>query len=502
MDWRTDDPLATEALDDDACYAALLARDTRFDGQFFTAVRTTGIFCRPICPARTPARRNVSFFRSAAAAQEAGFRPCLRCRPERAPGLNPMLFSEGLFRAALTRVNDGALDRQSADELADDLGITSRHLRRLFQDHLGTSPIAVATMRRALLAKQLLDDNDLPLTRIAFAAGFSSVRRFNDVMRAVYRDAPSMLRRLGDAAAGVGSGDATSAGAPIVAHVAYRSPYAWEHVLQFLSDRAFPGIESVGDGVYRRVFAAGDGIHADAIAVEHAPQRRALRVTGWLRDVRRLSDLLADVRRVFDVDADTVAIESHLRRDPAIAPAVRIEGLRVPGAWNDFEMAVRAVLGQRVTVKAATTLAARLIDRHGGSLDNRALPPGFAALNRTFPAPAGLAEADFRGIAGTRVQSEALRVLAARFVADPHLLKRGPDALAGIGGLGGWTRQYIAMRAGRDPDAFVEGDVAVLNAARDLWNCGGHAELNRSADLWRPWRAYAVMHLWHSSSGD
>jgi AraC family transcriptional regulator of adaptative response / DNA-3-methyladenine glycosylase II len=479
-------------LDAEACYAAVCARDGRFDGQFFTAVRTTGIFCRPICTAKTPARRNVDFYRTAAAAQEAGFRPCLRCRPERAPNLNPMLFSQALFKHALAAVHDGALDVQSVDDLAGQLGVTERHLRRLFEQHLGASPVAVATMRRALLAKQLLDENDMPLTQVAFAAGFNSVRRFNEVMRRVYRDAPSILRRLARENSG-----AYAANQGIVLYLPYRAPLAWDALAGYLGRRAIGGVEAVQEGVYRRVWRSPAGA-CNAVAVAHAPERHAVRVTAWLDDARALSGVMARVRRLFDLDTDTEAVQARLCADERLAPVVRrCPGLRVPGAWDGFELAVRAILGQQISVAAASTLARRLAERHGSPLPAATLPAAFAGLERAFPEPAALAAAELQSIGLTAARARNLAAFAAAVAARPAVLDSVEELLA-LPGIGPWTAQYVAMRAHRDPNAFPGTDLGVRKAIARLYGVERPADIEAVAQSWAPWRAYAVLHCWTS----
>lgn len=482
---------ANAELDPDSCYAALQARDRRFDGQFFTAVRTTGIFCRPICPATTPQRKNVSFFRSAAAALEAGYRPCLRCRPERAPGLNPMLFSEVLFQQALTAVNLGALDDQSAATLAARLGISERHLRRLFEKHLGTSPIAVAGMRRALLAKQLLEGNDLPLAQVAYAAGFSSVRRFNHVMRSVYQDAPSLLRRLAREQGPAPTGQA------IRLHVPYRAPLAWDSLTAFLGKRAIAGVEAVTNGIYRRVWQSRSG-QTNAIEVAHSPERFALSVTLWLDQVDELPATLGKVRHLFDVDTDTLAVETRLGADWRFAQVVaRRPGLRVPGAWDGFELAVRAILGQQISVAAACTLAGRLVTHHGKPLATKHLPREFAGLGYAFPNAQALAGLDLGTSGLTATRARYLKGLAQEVAADPCIIEN-PQALLELAGIGPWTAQYIAMRAQRDPNAFPATDLGVRKAVQRVFGIASQKELELLADTWAPWRAYAVMHCWES----
>jgi AraC family transcriptional regulator of adaptative response / DNA-3-methyladenine glycosylase II len=458
----------TTRLDDDARYRAVRARDARFDGLFFTAVRTTGIFCRPVCPARTPARPNVEFFPSAAAARAAGYRPCLRCRPEVAPDRPLAQGTSATVRRALRLIEDGALDASSVDALAERLGVTGRHLRRLFEEHLGAGPHAVASTRRALFAKALVTDTSLPLTEIAFAAGFTSLRRFNQAMLDTYGRPPRELRRRVDAA-GAGSG--------VTLRFAYRPPFAFASLLGFLGARAIPGLERVEGARYVRELDGG------RVAIEDDPSRGSLVARIELAGTRGLRDAAESVRAVFDVRANLREIEAHLARSARLAPlARRCRGVRVPGAWDGFELAVRAILGQQVTVKGATTIAGRLVARFG--------PPRAEVL----------ADADLSAIGLTRARAETIRALA-RAVCDGRVsLERGAptDALeaafAAIPGLGPWTAGYVAMRALGDPDAFPTGDLALVRAA----GAPSARALGELAEAWRPWRAYAAMWLWES----
>ena len=347
-------------LDHDACYRAIVQRDARFDGRFFTGVKTTGIYCRPVCPARTPHSRNVVFFPTAAAAQEAGFRPCLRCRPETAPDLGAWRGTSNTVSRALNLIELGALDEDDVDTLAGRLGLGERQLRRLFRQHLGASPVAVAQTRRILLAKQLIHETRLPMAEIAFASGFGSVRRFNETFLALFGRPPSELRRA--------SGPDCPAGpqGEIVLLLRYHPPYDWAAMLEFLRRRAIAGVESVGADCYARAVEL-NGVHG-TVAVQRGAGN-ALRATVRFPKLSALPTIIARLRRVFDLAADPVAITAHLAKDPALAPLVKARpGLRVAGAWDGFELAIRAVLGQQITVAAAATLAARLVASHGQRL--------------------------------------------------------------------------------------------------------------------------------------
>jgi len=478
-------------LDAGRCYRALSTRDRRFDGRFFTGVRTTGIYCRPICPARTPRPENVLFFACAAAAEAAGFRACLRCRPEAAPGTPAWAGSSAVVARALRLIGEGALDGNDLPEFAVRLGVGERQLTRLFSTHLGVAPGVVARTRRTELARRLLDETDLPVSEIALAAGFSSLRQFNHAMRQRFGEAPTALR------ARRGRARASGPGAPLMLRLPYRPPFEAAALLAFLCARAIPGVEQVDAVAYRRTIRVG---HA-AGWFELRPVRGAphveLRVALPVLD--GLPVLVARARRVFDLDADPLLIAALLRRSPALARRVMLRpGLRVPGAWDPFEMTVRAVLGQQVSVRAATTLAGRLVARFGERLAENA-PAG---LTHLFPRPEALAEADLAQIGLPRGRAEALRALAARVGAGALALDtaRGQDeltaALTALPGIGPWTAQYVALRACGEPDAFPASD---LGLRRGL--AGGGAPVStqallREAEAWRPWRAYAAIHLW------
>lgn len=482
-------------MDDDACYRAIETRDRRFDGHLFVAVRTTGIYCRPFCPAPTPKRKNVRFFATAAAAQAAGFRPCLRCRPETAPELALWRGGSNTVSRALGLIEQGALDASNVEALATRLGLGERQLRRLFRRYLGASPISIAQTRRILLAKQLIQDTRLPMTEVALAAGFGSVRRFNETFLELYKRPPKELRRTG-----VAEEPAAAAGG-VAVRLGYRPPYDWDAMLSFLRARAIPGIETVSGGSYARTIAIGDA--RGVLTVEPAAEN-CLKATVRCADLRSLPAIIARVRRVFDLAADPVAIGAHLGQDPVLAPLVAARpGLRVPGAWDGFELAVRAVLGQQITVSAATKLAGKLVLAFGEPIADPAVRE--LGLTHVFPTPRQLVRADLAVIGMPNARRVALASLAAAAVADPLIfgprrsLEEAVAQLRSIVGIGEWTAQYIAMRELREPDAFPAADIGLLRAMRD-----GHgvrltsAALLARAEQWRPWRAYAALHLWAS----
>ncbi len=482
-------------LDRDACYRAIQARDARFDGRLFTGVRTTGIYCRPICPARTPKLENVVFFSCAAAAQEAGFRACLRCRPELSPDLAVWRGTSSTVSRALALIADGALDGDEADvdSLALRLGIGERQLRRLFTKHLGASPIAVAQTRRVLFAKQLIHETRMSMVDVAMAAGFGSVRRFNETFRRLYGRPPSALRR--DLSRGMAA-LAERPGTTLL--LSYAPPYDWPAMIDFLAARAIPGIESVEPERYRRtVDLDGD---CGTIEVTPAAGRPALVATIRFPNVRALPTIVARIRRVFDLAADVSVIATQLGEDACLAPLVSARpGLRVPGAWDGFELAVRAVLGQQITVVAARRLAGKLVAMHGEPLK----PAVDHELTTVFPTPERLARADLSKLGMPRARVHTLSLLAMAAANDSRLfdcnqeLDAAVARLKAVPGIGEWTAQYIAMRALREPDAFPADDVGLLRAMADA---GGirptPAALVAYAETWRPWRAYAAQHLW------
>jgi AraC family transcriptional regulator of adaptative response / DNA-3-methyladenine glycosylase II len=497
-------------LDFDSCYRAVTSRDSRFDGRFFTGVTSTGIYCRPICPARTPARRNVRFFPAAAAAEGAGFRPCKRCRPEASPGSPDWDVRGDLIGRALRLIDDGLVDEQGVRGLARRLAVTERHLHRLFVAELGAPPLAVARNRRLQLARRLLTETAIPVTDVAFASGFGSVRQFNASMRESYGQAPSELR-------GVGHG--TGRPAALELRLAVRSPYDHGALLAFLAARAIPGVEEVTAGRYVRTVAAPggtavpDGAHAMTIELIPAGDHVLLRAGG--PGPRGVAPLVARCRRLFDLDADPWAVRDVLARDPLLAPLVDAHpGLRMPGAFDGFELAIRAVLGQQISVAAASTLAGRLVARCGTPLPETGEDGGPSHL---FPTAAQVAAADLSGLGLTGARRRTLEALAGAVAAGEIDLDGGADPaetadrLLALPGVGPWTVSYIAMRALGDPDALPVADLALRRAFAALAPAGRNPARRNPADQnpagqsladraedWRPWRAYAAMHLWTS----
>jgi len=483
----------------EACYRALLTRDARFDGRFFIAVRTTGIYCRPICPARTPELVNIIFMPTAAAAQRAGFRPCLRCRPETSPDIGAWHGTSSTVSRALALIAGGALNDGDVDELAGRLGMGERQLRRLFQKHLGASPNVVAQTRRSLFAKQLITDTELPMAEVALASGFGSVRRFNDTFRTLYGRAPRTLRH--------GGADGGAVNSAVTLTLPYKSPYDWPAMVGLLAARAIPGVEHVRPGLYARTISIGEA-HG-TLTVRPAAQRQgphALAATIRFPDITALPIIVERIRRIFDLGADPALIASHLSADPQLAPLVAARpGLRVPGAWDGFELAVRGILGQQITVAAATRLAGKLAAAFGTPL-----PPGdpdTAELRVVFPGPDRLAAINLAGVLGMPgARAGAITGLAKAAVADSRLFETGPgleDAIArlkALSGIGEWTAQYIAMRALREPDAFPAADVGLLRALATAAGRPTPAALLARAEAWRPWRAYAALHLWTSGT--
>ena len=480
-------------LEHDACYRAVKLRDARFDGRFFTAVKTTGIYCRPICPARTPLSKNVTFFPTAAAAQEAGFRPCLRCRPETAPDMGAWRGTSNTVSRGLALIELGALDDADVDTLATRLGLGERQLRRLFRTHLGASPIAVAQTRRILLAKQLLHETRLPMTEVAFASGFGSIRRFNETFQDLYGRPPSELRRLGGAEISAAEQGEFSL------LLRYQPPYDWHAMLGFLAARAIPGVERVTADSYARTFSL-DGIEG-IVTVRPAPGN-ALRAHIRTTKLIILPGIIARLRRVFDLAADPLAISAHLATDPQLAKLVsKRPGLRVPGAWDGFELSMRAVLGQQITVPGAVRLAARLVASYGAPL---ATPED--DLTHIFPLPAVVAKAKLATLGMPASRAATLSAVAAAVAADPDLLgvhinlEDAIKRLRAIRGVGEWTAQYIALRQLREPDAFPAADIGLLRAFADAdGKRPVPEELLAQAEKWRPWRAYAAQHLWTSA---
>ena len=483
-------------IDPHAAYQALVARDPRFDGVFFVGVTSTGIYCRPICPAKTPRRENCRFHASAEAAEKAGFRPCLRCRPELAPGQAPVDHAHRVVHLLVQRMGEGLLDDGAGlEEIAAQFGLSSRQLRRIVQQELGVSPIELLQTRRLLLAKQLLTETRLPVTEIAFASGFSSLRRFNDAFRSQYRMPPTRLRRqAAEPGAKVGASGTSTL------RLSYRPPYDWAEILEFLRGRLIKGVEVVADGGYGRTVRLGQ--HTGWIRVTHAPEKNALLVEFSPALTPVLPTLLGRLRHLFDLAARPDLIAAHLAKDRRLKASLqRNPGLRVPGAFDGFEAAIRAILGQQITVQAATTLSGRLAEAFGEPF---ATP--FPELTRLAPRAESLAKARAGAIARLglpRARAKSIIGLARAFQAGSLVLEPGADPAAAIArlqslpGIGPWTAHYIAMRALRWPDAFPTGDIAVLN------NLGGVTakRAEAMAEAWRPWRSYAVLHIWRNLAG-
>ncbi|MGH7042591.1 MAG: AlkA N-terminal domain-containing protein [Acetobacteraceae bacterium] len=484
-------------LDRAACYRALLTRDARFDGQFFTAVRTTGIYCRPICPARPPKLENIVFLPSAAAAQEAGFRPCLRCRPETSPDIAAWHGTASTVSRAVALIAAGALNEDGINGLAARVGMGERQLRRLFQKHLGASPGAVAQARRLLFAKQLITDTQLSMADVALAAGFGSVRRFNDTFRRLWGRAPRTLRRC----------DATmeATRSAVTLTLPYKPPYDWPAMVGFLAARAIPGVEQVRPDLYARTISLG-GVHG-TIAVRPTDQRgkaHALVATIRFPAVTALPTIVERIRRVFDLGADPTIIAGHLSADPLLARLVAMRpGLRVPGAWDGFELAIRGILGQQITVGAATRLAGKLVAAFGIPVP----PPegSVADLCYVFPPPERLVGTDLAAVLGMpRARAAAILSVAAAVMANPRIFDPGQGLdhavarLRTLPGIGEWTAQYVVMRALHEPDAFPAADIGLLRALATAEGRPDPSELLARAVAWRPWRAYAALHLWTS----
>ncbi len=484
-------------MDDKACYAAMQAHDARFDGRFFCGVSSTGIYCRPICRVKLPKEENCTFFVSAAAAEAAGYRPCLKCRPELAPGLAPVDSAPRLARSAAYIMEEDSLSSRSISELAAMLGITDRHLRRVFFAEYGVSPVQYLQTRRLLLAKSLLTDTRLSITDAAMAAGFRSIRRFNDLFRKHYRLAPGELRKNGNSVEGNHDG--------ITLSLAYRPPYAWDNFLYFLAVRAVPGVESVAGGVYRRTVAVekGEAIHYGWISVANRPARNSLSITLASTLLPVLSRVLARIRLLFDLDCSPENVSEKLAAMNDLAPGILVPGTRVPGCFDPFEMAVRAILGQQVTVKAAGTLAMRLVNLLGERVDTP-----FGGLSLAFPDPNKICALEHPienhlgplGITGARARS--ILALAKALATGSLTLSPGanPDEvmeqLQELPGFGPWTVQYVAMRALGWPDAFPHADCGIKKA---LSGRPAHEILALSQD-WSPWRSYATISLWNSLS--
>jgi AraC family transcriptional regulator, regulatory protein of adaptative response / DNA-3-methyladenine glycosylase II len=471
-------------LDLQVCSRARLSRDPRFDGKFFIGVRGSRVYCRSICPAPTAKEENCRYFATAAAAAEAGYRPCLRCRPECSPGTPAWLGTSNTVSRALRLISESGLEDGGVEGLADRLGVGSRHLRRLFLQHLGAAPIAVAQTRRLHFAKKLIDETSLPMNQIAVASGFGCVRRFNAGILKAFHRTPTQIRHLARQ-------KTLEPENQYVFRLQFRPPYNWKGMLDFLEARATPGVEAVELGMYRRSIAWGGS--NGFMEVSHDGNQDALTVRVQFSNPRALFFIIERIRAMFDLNADWGAMLRTLSADSELARRIESNpGLRVPGCWNGFELAVRAILGQQITVRGATTLAGRLVEKFGQRIC------GLGSLTRLFPLPDALVDAKLETIGLPSARAETIRTFA-RAVAGGQVRFDGivdfeafRNRLCEIAGIGAWTANYVAMRALGEPDAFPSTDIGLMRAMR----MSSARELERRAEIWRPWRAYAAMYLW------
>lgn len=484
--------LAQQGLDPESCYRAVKSRDRRFDGVFYTAVRTTGIYCRPSCPARTPHFDNVTFHPSAASAQAAGYRACKRCLPDATPGSPDWDVAATAAGRAMRLIADGVVDREGVDGLARRVGYTPRHLTRILTGELGAGPLALARARRAQTARVLIETTELTYADVAFASGFSSVRQFNDTIREVYASSPTDLRgrRGGRPATGT-----------VTMRLGVRTPFAGRALLDFLAYHLVPGVEVAGDGWYARTLSLPHGpgtVRVELHDLPLTPDVAFVSASFELSDLRDTAAAVERTRRLLDADCDPVAVTDHFLGDPLIGPlARRHPGLRVPGQVDGDETAVRAVVGQQVSVAGACTVTGRIVARHG-----RPMTSSIPGLTHLFPDAATLAGVDPGSLPMPRARGSALAALAGALADGTVALDRGPDrdavrdALLAIPGIGPWTADYVALRALAHPDVFLPTDVGVRNALVGL----GHdpSGIGPAQEAWRPWRSYALLHLWNT----
>jgi len=474
-------------LDLQVCSRARLSRDPRFDGKFYIGVIGSRVYCRPICPAPTAKEKNCRYFPSAAAAAEAGFRPCLRCRPESCPGTPAWMGTSSTVSRALRLIDESGLE-DGVETLAERLGVGSRHLRRLFVRHLGATPIAVAQTRRLHFAKKLIDETQLPMSEVALASGFGSIRRFNAGIRKVYHRTPTQIRRLARQ-------KVEQPGHQYLFRLHFRPPYHWQGMLDFLAVRATPGVEAADGAAYRRTISTNG--YEGYFEVSPARDCDAIQVRIEFPDPRSLFYIVERIRAMFDLNADWTALMKALGGDPLLAGVMRSDpGLRVPGSWNGFELAVRAILGQQVTVKGATSLAGRIAIAYGKPFRG----PG--GLSHIFPTPQVIGKAKLESVGLTRARADTIRSLALA-VAKGEIrfegvvnLEKFLQRLCEIPGIGRWTAQYVAMRALGEPDAFPSSDLGLLKAL----SLSSSREAEKRSKPWRPWRAYAAMYLWRTGT--
>jgi AraC family transcriptional regulator, regulatory protein of adaptative response / DNA-3-methyladenine glycosylase II len=487
LDWACED--SSVNLDFDFCYRALKSRDARFDGSFFAGVTSTGIYCRPSCPARSVKRENVRFFPTAAAAQGAGFRACKRCRPDASPGSPEWDVRADLVGRAMRLIADGVVDREGVEGLARRLHVSPRHLQRQLVAEVGAGAQALARAQRAQTARVLIETTDLSFTNVAFGAGFASVRQFNDTIRSVFATTPTELRRKN-------AKRESSTPGTMSLRLPYRPPLDVVGLLAFLGARSIPGIESFDGDVYRRTLR----LPTSEAIVELSAERDHVRCVLQLGDVRDLGPAVRRCRQLLDLDADPVAIDETLGADRLLGRVVRANpGRRLPGSVDGFELAVRAVLGQQVSVAGARTLAGRLVRRFG-----KPLTAPQNELTHVFPEPSALAEADLTELGLPTSRQTTITALAATVASGDLTLDRGADRaevaarLLSLRGIGPWTASYVAMRALGDPDAFLPSDLGVRRALEKLGRPGDPRSAENLADRWRPWRSYATQYLWAS----
>lgn len=498
-------------LDAESCYRAVKSRDRRFDGMFYTAVRTTGIYCRPSCPARTPGYANVTFHVSPASAQAAGYRACKRCLPDATPGSPDWDVAADVAGRAMRLIADGVVDREGVEGLARRVGYTSRHLSRVLTTELGAGPLALARARRAQTARVLIETTELGYADVAFAAGFSSVRQFNDTVREVYAASPTDLRGRGgfrgfrgfrgERGARGGRRTEEPTMGTVEMRLAVRTPFAGRALLAFLAYHLVEGVEVAGAGWYARTLDLPHGpgtVRLDIADALQEGQTAFVRATFALSDLRDTSAAVERARRLLDADCDPIAVDDAFVGDPVIGPLVRAcPGLRLPGQVDGDETAVRTVIGQQVSVTGARTVTARIVAAHGRVVDTPV--PG---LTHLFPTAAALADADPETLPMPRARGRALVGLCAALGAGDVVLDRGTDrdavreAMVALRGIGPWTADYVAMRALAHPDVFLPTDIGVRNSLTRL----GHdpAAVLTHVDDWRPWRSYALMHLWNT----
>lgn len=485
----------------DIFYRAMVSRDSRFDGRFFAGVTSTGVYCRPICPAPKPKQENVRFYLTAAGAENEGFRPCKRCRPDAAPGTLAWSRTSTIISRALQLIGEGFLDGNGVGDLGDRLGLGERQLRRLFTSHLGASPHAVALTRRLDFARKLIDETNLNMTDIAFASGFESIRRFNDAVKKRFEESPSYLRKTAHC-----NSKKERTLNYLILQLPYRPPLDWPWLINYLETRQIPGVEIVNDECYSRSFQIIPRGHSIAMVgfFKVTPSKKAnhLEFTIFFNEPSQLMSIVYRVRRIFDLDADPLSIASHLEKDPCLLPLTRMfPGLRVPGSWDNFEIAVRAIIGQQVTIRAANTITLRLLERCGCSVKDSPLP----GITHLFPGPSAIANANLDGLGMPGKRIETLKTLGAKVACGDIVLEGTINwemmkkKLREINGIGEWSTEYIAMRALRDPDAFPATDLALKRELTILLNDNKNEDEPRKTDrpnIWKPWRAYAAVYLW------